>query len=585
MSVIVRQYGLLAPLNWGEDCFEHLFLQSKFWNRLVEIERASRDRYRGIIGSDEKVNALQTKIDGIKARIAELDAQRKEARKQHRAKIGAHTAIFDNAIKVAKEEIKTLAVETKAARADAKEAMKALTAEIEPARKEEVKSAYQASGLWWGNYNAVVDSYNRARIKAMKEGADLNFHRFDGTGRFTCQIQGGMSTEDLLSARQNIAQVRLISSGEFAEAIGSNPPALFLQSVGSRRDERQYGILTLTIYTGKNEQEEKFRRTLDFPVILHRPLPADATLKTLVVNRKKVGTDFLWSVTFTFTADQPEIENPSPSVCGINLGWKQVKGGLRIATAYDGQGASRHIVLSQVIVDKLEYADVDLKSRIDSATNENWRWLLKQMDKNVPEQLAEEVTALRRAKKPHPAKYARFVIKWREIAPDFEPSLLPEAEVRRKKVKRLSLEYSHLRDKVLRHRLDFYRKETKKIADLYGRIVLDKMDLRAAAKLENAGGAPNELKEKARRLRTIAAVSEFREWLSKQGAKSGAEIVAHGMESTQTCHKCGGRMEPTNGLVRRCCSCQELIDQDENAAANLYQFGVNYPPTTAAANQ
>ena len=42
-----------------------------------------------------------------------------------------------------------------------------------------------------GHYNAVLASDETARVRAMKEGADLKFHSFDGQGRFTNQIQGG----------------------------------------------------------------------------------------------------------------------------------------------------------------------------------------------------------------------------------------------------------------------------------------------------------------------------------------------------------------------------------------------------------
>ena len=45
-QIIVRQYGLLAPLNWDQDCQEQLWLQNKFWNRLVEIEAQYQEKSR-----------------------------------------------------------------------------------------------------------------------------------------------------------------------------------------------------------------------------------------------------------------------------------------------------------------------------------------------------------------------------------------------------------------------------------------------------------------------------------------------------------------------------------------------------------
>jgi putative transposase-like DNA-binding protein len=572
MPLIVRKYGLLRPLNWGDDCFDHLYLQNKLWNRLVEIEQDNRNRYRAIVGSIEVAATIQTTIETVKKRIEEMDFQRKQLRMQHYKKIGIHTESLDVAIKAAKEELKDLASKAKEFRISAKESIKELTAHLEPERKEAIKQARQASGLWWGNYNAVVDSYETARLRASKEGAELKFHRFDGAGRFTCQIQGGMSTDNLLSGRKNIAQLQMISSGEFRAVIKSSPPATQLQSVGSRRDKREYAILTITVYTGQDEQGKKTRRTLEFPIILHRPLPESAILKMLVVNRRKVGTDFTWSVTFTFASENNEaVEHPSVCSCGINLGWKRVEGGLRVGTICDGT-ETRHIVLPQAIIDKFAYSE-ELQSSIDKTTNENYAWLLDKMT-TPPEVLAEDVALLRRAKRPNPVKFAHFVIKWRNECPEFQPHVLTDAENMRKKVKRLYLEFHHIRDKVLRRRLDFYRNEAKKVCEKYNLIRLDKFDLRQMAVLEKGDGRPNELPNVARYHQKIAAVSELREWIGKQALKTGSKIEMIAMESTRTCHVCGGIMVPSDGLMRRCRDCGTLHDTDANAAANLNQVVV-----------
>ena len=334
-AVIVRQYGLLNPINWGDDCFEHLYLQTKLWNRLVEIDRESREKYRAIVGTDEAVTEIGSKITDVKTRLSNMDTQRKELRKENRSKKGIHTEPLNEAIKVAKAELKELSVQAKEIRAAARERIKAASTALkdnDDLRKELVKEARNASGLWWGNYNAVCNSYDTARSKAMKEGAELKFHRFDGSGRFTCQIQGGMTTEELLAGKYPIAQVRLVDGSTWAEAAGKRPITTMLQEVGSRRDSRQYGILSVTIYTYKDEQGSH-RRSLDFPIILHRVLLENATLKQLSVNRRKVGTDFKWSVTFTFTGDGAGAHSTAAtgkSTCGVNLGWKQVDGGLRL---------------------------------------------------------------------------------------------------------------------------------------------------------------------------------------------------------------------------------------------------------------
>lgn len=258
VKVIVRQYGLLQPTNWANDAFEHLYLQNQLWNRLVEIQQDSRDRYRAIVGSDEDVAPIQEAIDTLKVRIVDMSKQRNQLKVEHRKKSGIHTEPLDNEIKAAKAEIKELFGKSKKTLEHAKDRIRTAGSafkNIEDERRQSVKEAYNNSGLWWGNYNAVVGSYNIARNRIMREGAELRFHRFDGTGRFTCQIMGGMSIEDLVSGRHRVAQLQKVSSGYFTEIINSNQPAKPLQEAGSRRNEREYGILSITIYTAEDENE------------------------------------------------------------------------------------------------------------------------------------------------------------------------------------------------------------------------------------------------------------------------------------------------------------------------------------------
>lgn len=567
VEVIVRKYGMLPPLDFDKDCTEHLFLQNKLWNRLVEIEMENRATYREVSGSVGKVAPLVADIEVLEAHISDLVAERSNLRMVLKIKKGDQLKDIDLQIAEAKVKKKDLIFAIRAAKSEEKEAIKTLTEPLETARKDAVKLAYQQSGLWWCNYNAVINSYNVARSKAMKEGADLNFHRFDGTGRFTCQIQGGMTTEQLLNGDHNIASLRLVSSGEFSEISGKRPPALWLQEVGSRKDSRQYGVLKVTVYTFADAEGKHQRRFLSIPVILHRPLPETGDLKEFTVTRKRVGATYNWNVTFTYT--QPK--QPSPKhdgmSCGINMGWKRVPGGLRIASIVPERGAATHIVMPQSIVDDLVYVS-GLKSRVDTMTNDNFSWL-KENVRDVPPELEEQYLTIKRAKSSHPVKYAKFVNTWRTQVPEFSPELLREAELRRKAAKRLMNELHHKRDKVLARRKDFYIKQAKVLAEKYSYIVIDDMDLREFAKLENDKGEYTELSDVARSMRTMACISEFREWLVKQAVKTGCIIDRKMVAQTVTCNECGHVNTRSLSVMWTCAGCGSVFDQDENAAANL----------------
>lgn len=531
MSVIIRQYALLNPLNWDADCQEHLWLMNKLWNRLVEIEWTHRERYRAIMGSDAEVAAINRKIVAVKERIIDLDVQRKEARKIHRAKTGSHTEPFDLGINRAKEEMKALVAQSKEVRTAARERIKELTTYLEPERREAVKKARQESGLFWSNYNGVIASYIVARKLAIRKGTEIKFHRFDGSGQFHNHIRRG-STARLLAGKLSQAKITLVSNSEFASLAGKNPPASLLQSAGSRRDQRQYGLLAITVYTERDQEGNRVRRNLEFPIILHRPLPEDAILKEVVVVRKRVGAEFEHSAAFVYTTDMDEMaDNLSGKSCRVKLGWKAVSGGLQVASVYDGQEVDS-IVLPQVILDTLIYVNA-LQARIDKATNELHGLLVSALSE-PPEILAEALTSLKQAKRPHPERNARVIFRWKDEAQEFNSTALDEADRQRKAIRRLKFERDNLQAKVLRRREDFYRKAALSLASVYGKIVLDPIDLSRIARLERHDGSPTELAAKARWQRSAAAVSTLRDWILKQAAKTGA-IVDKATAAVQAC--------------------------------------------------
>lgn len=164
-EVVVRQYGLLEPLDWGEDCLEHLYLQNRLWNRLVEIDHEAREAVQALTKSDKRVQALQEKIEGKLALRAALDKERKALRQ--RARKNVDTSLQQRQIKKLSGDIKDLTPKLKEARRRARERQKPTLEVIDTRRFEAAKEARQQSGLWWGNYNAVCASYERARGRAM----------------------------------------------------------------------------------------------------------------------------------------------------------------------------------------------------------------------------------------------------------------------------------------------------------------------------------------------------------------------------------------------------------------------------------
>jgi len=170
-AVIVYRCGLRDPLDWGRDCDDQLYLMTRLWNTLVEIEHAHREAYFAATASDPVVAAIEAEITGLERLLEQLYAQRAELRKAARKRV--RTPELDERIAELKAKLKARRAEAKEARKAARETIKPQLETLEAERREAVKVARNASGLWWGNYNAVCADYDRARSAVIKRGGKL----------------------------------------------------------------------------------------------------------------------------------------------------------------------------------------------------------------------------------------------------------------------------------------------------------------------------------------------------------------------------------------------------------------------------
>lgn len=556
MSIIVRKYGLLAPINWGDDCREQLFLANKLWNTLVEIERTNQIEWNAVFEQNPEFSMLKTELDQVQSDIDAAWDERRKTRAKLRAKATDEDQASEDAIKAMTARRKELWAQLKTLRNKIKPEYREQLDAVELDRRAKVKKARQESGLFWSNYNAVVDSYNVARSRALKEGATLRFHAFDGTGRFVNQIQGGMSVEDLLNARHSQVSVSDVSPESFSQFFNGR-----IDSARSRRLK----WLTITAYTGKDEAGKHFRRNLTFPMIMHRPIPDDARIKEVEVVGKRIAGKIEWSVTFTCTIEAEAPHHESKSACGLNFGWRQTANGIRICTLADSMGHKEHFYLPDSVMRRLQYCE-QLQSELDDAANDlrdkisEW---LESAGCSAPEEWREAAEIAKRSRSP--GKLVRLALLWREW--DFMTEWREIAEAWRKADKCKRQEMENLRQKAINHRRDIYRNIGKQIADCYSMIGFGQLDLKKAAQLVIDDIEENTLPAKARYIRQAVCISELIEWIEKQAAKSGAEIVDAARPVTNTCNVCGSRQSVKPDTIHHnCTKCGSSWDRDENAA-------------------
>jgi hypothetical protein len=630
--VIVRKYDLFPPLNWGDDCRDHLYMGNELWNRLVEIEHQNQKEWHEVFEQDPDYAALKARADRISEEIDQLWEERKRRRAELRTKATPEDEAFEKAINEKKKVRSAIWADSKKLRSKLKKQFEHQLKLVETTRKERAVRARQeaaAKNVFWGTYNAILDSYRVARSQALKTNSRLRFHAFDGTGRFVNQIQRqsetsppGMSVKDLFEGRRSQAKLEPISK-EMREHLGFKHPDIHL--------------LTVTVYTTL-EGKVRTRRDLTFPLVYSREIPSEFGGKEVrikevevVIRRKSsvplstehqgiqydgyriptgyiprrttpsIGDQFEFSAIFTCTTYNPPgdlvpPEKPvhsSSTACGINLGWLRTKHGIRIATVVDSKGHKEYHYLPPSVLERLDYCET-LQSELDERANE-MRARLKEWlkEEEGPEDWREAVIAT--VKSQSPERLHRLALLWRDwnFRPDWRQELEDWRNFKRPKIppgktheemKRESPEYRRdwrrflnsdrvkrqqmegLRTKAIGCRRDFYQNLAKTLCERYAIIGLGQLDLRKAAKLVH-NDEETDLPAPVRSMRQKVCLSELMEWLEKQAAKTGALVQDANRPVTITCHRCNSKQTVKPELVMHVCTnCSAVWDRDDNGA-------------------
>jgi len=325
----------------------------------------------------------------------------------------------------------------------------------------------------------------------------------------------------------------------------------------------------------------------EVPFRMHRPLPPGGVITWATVQRKRIGTTFRWAVQLTVSpSPAPEPRHHAPdAVCGIDIGWRKMDEGLRVAVL-TATGYQDSITLPPTVL-----AQFDKPCGIRAVRDKHFNGaaLLAQSIKPLwPEWLQEAGRYMSQWRAT--AKLARVVLRWRGERFAGDEEVFPVLEAWRKQDRHLLEMESHLRQRAQNARLDRYRNWAVSVCRRYGRIVLEGrdveakvMDLRPLAELPAEDSSRDPLPQAARKYRTWAACSVLRACLEQAALKTGTVIqVAPARYTTMTCAICGVvDSVDRESLAVTCRHCAVTQDQDIRAALNLASAAV--PPGSLAA--
>lgn len=309
---MVMKYGLLRPVTNEVLVREQMRLQHQYRNTLVEIERGRRDAIRAVLGSIGSTPQMKEAAD-LAGEIAEAEADKVKAYKvEHRTKkVPESMRQALDAARVAKREASDA---WKAAKQEARtEEVQIEIDRINALGNELVRSAYKFSRCYtWTKVKVTAPAMDAVRARpywgVKRKGVvfplEVNNPRFI---RWTGESQIGVQIQ-----KSQPLPCSLISTSDTRLQIHGN---LLRMRIGSE------GVMPVWA---------------EWPIKMHRPLP-EGMITGATVSLRKVGPREEWTAEI-YVDNEPIIRPSGYGTVAVNIGWRKVDGGIRVAYAVDDEG-------------------------------------------------------------------------------------------------------------------------------------------------------------------------------------------------------------------------------------------------------
>jgi transposase len=570
MTTRVYQFGLLPPTTHGKEVRDLMFTGHRYRNEHTAIERERRAAMREALGpslrdAETVVNCIEEKLIAVSREIKTLHITEKTLKTP--PELTARLKQLKADKKIALTTFRT----TKHSLYDNPE-VKGRIAAIEERSAERRRHARGTSGLApnaWGTYQRVEAAADASRKMPLFDGTEPNdprFRRYEGDGSIAIHLQNDNAMD--------VADLFLANNWVWVEPVDA---AAWLQET-PRGQRRRLSRTRLRIRLGANEKREAIMA--EFPMIMHREIPAGGVISWAVVQVRKHGPREEWSVSFTVALPDGKGVPSGPSaahgkgVVAIDLGWRLIPGSkeLRVASWYGEDGRTGELRLDPYVLRGIG----EIPDGIRSVRDQNFNiardglsaWLV---GRNVPEWLTLATAHLSQWKSP--GKLAKVARSWK--GQRFEGDSHYDAlEAWRYRDQHLWAYEAGQRRSGLRNRREIYRRFGAELAKNYETVVFEDFDLRRLAKRPNPTETDKAENETARTNRFRASTSELRMVvLNAFSSRGGSSGKVNPVDSTHICRVCGSveHFDAAAYITHTCSGCGEVWDQDENAARVLFE--------------
>ena len=542
LATRVYSYGCvparIASVQNTDAAAAQLRLAGRLWNTLVAIEHTRIAAYRRIMFDEhqERIDELRKQLEAFRT---EIQARRKAARAKR-----IDTLDLAEPIANAKAEMGALIViqkETKQQRHDTKRAELTMLQERSNRRVKKARQAAANMGLFWGSYNDIVQRMDAGR----KHHGELRFRRFTGDGTLTAQIIGGTKVE---------------------RCVGGNHT--FFQVDGATPGQRwRYARMRI----GSNADRSPV--WLEIPIVYHRELPEHGDIKSVSMSRRTVDGKIRWQLNVTVNTVAPVLKQGT--AVGIDIGWRLLPGGVRVAYWEDEHGIHDHVLVPAS--DLEQFGKVrSLRSICDHSRDEFLPALVEWLaGRELPEPWQQRTSHLAQWRSND--RVADLIRWWSDNRLDGDREIFTAGSDWRRQYLHLAHWWRNLQDQMTMRLREQYRIFAANVASRYGVLCIESFDLRNVAEKpqpEEESGIVTQ----ANTYRQIVSPSMFRGALLNACKREGVEIVmVDAAYTTRNCHACGHMDDwaQAESVFHRCSGCGSLWDQDRNAAINILRLGMS----------
>jgi hypothetical protein len=405
----------------------------------------------------------------------------------------------------------------------------------------------------------------------------LKFHHFCGEGKITVRYQHGQIVNNVFNCNDTRLQIDPVSSDAWEHPVRSVRRKLCRTRVRLR-------------VTSENRKPV----WVELPLFMHRPMPATSDIRAASIIRQKVGRSWRHKLVVTVTVPETlsHIKRDKMGAAGIDIGWRKLTGGLRVAYWRDDTGnASRilhpaikdfirldddgmggQLILPERICGKKGFGQTDnIKSVRDDNFNKVKNVLQEWLKDNLDTWLTEETKTLSQWR--GHGRLITLIRKWQENRVPNDEKMLDTLEEWRGRENHLYDYESNLRDRLEHFRREIYRVFASQISITYGKVILEDFDLsRVSRKPMPENGTQMTIEPDHQR--AVAAVSTLRLAIESSCRRERTEVLRlDPANSTMECNECGHveKFNAAANLIRLCPSCGAIWDQDSNAADVMLQ--------------